>query len=269
MRSAFERSSTAMNQFCTPRWLTLWAALLLGGCTYHSKANVSPSSMTVTSYYPISHEVKRSKVPQLQSHGTPQAGFLRSADRLNANEHCTVRRKTNYGASDTINAIKTALRAVHAAHERTPRIHVGDISLKHGGPLQGHRSHQNGLDVDLSYYLKTNHDEDEFKRATPETIDVARTWTLLRSLIADNRIQFIFIDHALQKPIYEYARDEVGLSTQFLMATFSYPHSRHAKKGIIRHWDAHTDHMHIRFLPRLTRPDFSPSSHDYARRYRR
>ena len=48
------------------------------------------------------------------------------------------------------------IEAYRAAHPDAPRVVVGDISYKGGGPMDDeHVSHQNGLDVDI-YYPRTD-----------------------------------------------------------------------------------------------------------------
>ena len=58
--------------------------------------------------------------------------------------------------------VRTVLRVVDeyaAAHPAAPRLGIGDLSRRHGGPFgPRHVSHQNGLDVDV-YYPRTDRRE--------------------------------------------------------------------------------------------------------------
>jgi hypothetical protein len=56
-----------------------------------------------------------------------------------------------YGNERTIRTIVNVLADYRAANPDAPRVVVGDISFRHGGPMNEHRSHQNGLDVDVYY----------------------------------------------------------------------------------------------------------------------
>ena len=56
-----------------------------------------------------------------------------------------------FGNERTIRAILSVLSAYRAAHPDAPRVVVGDISLRDGGRMDQHASHQNGLDVDVYY----------------------------------------------------------------------------------------------------------------------
>jgi penicillin-insensitive murein endopeptidase len=56
-----------------------------------------------------------------------------------------------YGHERTIRAIVNVLAAYRAEHPHAPRVVIGDISLRNGGRMDQHASHQNGLDVDVYY----------------------------------------------------------------------------------------------------------------------
>ncbi|HEY7604903.1 MAG TPA: penicillin-insensitive murein endopeptidase, partial [Gaiellaceae bacterium] len=56
-----------------------------------------------------------------------------------------------YGNERTIRAILSVLSGYRGAHPDAPKVVVGDISLRHGGRMDEHVSHQNGLDVDVYY----------------------------------------------------------------------------------------------------------------------
>jgi hypothetical protein len=64
----------------------------------------------------------------------------------------------------TDDLVRTTLRVVHAyaaAHPSAPRVGIGDLSRPHGGDFGaafgaiGHATHQNGLDVDVYYPLRS------------------------------------------------------------------------------------------------------------------
>ena len=54
-----------------------------------------------------------------------------------------------YGRPETIQALLAIGAAWQGLHPSGPRIGIGSISLNGGGPMPPHRSHQDGLDVDL------------------------------------------------------------------------------------------------------------------------
>lgn len=56
-----------------------------------------------------------------------------------------------YGHERTVRAILAVLAAYRHAHPDAPRVVIGDLSFRHGGRMDQHVSHQNGLDVDVYY----------------------------------------------------------------------------------------------------------------------
>src|SRR5688572_13813342 len=62
----------------------------------------------------------------------------------------------NFGTRVTVDSLLAAVAEVRATHPNTPPLRVGDISRAPGGYIRPHRSHQNGLDVDLGYYYSSD-----------------------------------------------------------------------------------------------------------------
>ena len=121
-----------------------------------------------------------------------------------------------HGHERTIRAILAVSAAYREANPDAPRIVVGDISFPGGGPMELHRSHQNGLDVDVYYPRR-----DGFERApvARRQIDRALTQDLLdRFLAAGAKVIFV-----------GYSLDLVGPNEHVV----PYPN--------------HEDHMHVRF----------------------
>lgn len=100
--------------------------------------------------------------------GKPYHGRLVGGVRLPAfgTHHVTVDPVTGtspnlawrrYGTDRLVRVLLEVAQAYAAAHPGAPRLVVGDLSRPHGGRFgrefggDGHRSHQNGLDVDVFY----------------------------------------------------------------------------------------------------------------------
>ncbi len=152
-----------------------------------------------------------------------------------------------WGTKATIKAVEQAIRTYHRRKPGGPKVRVGDISKKGGGPLRGHLSHQRGIDVDVGIIHKGNkRNAERFTHATSENLDVARTWALLKAFIDTQKVRVIFLDYALQKRLYKYARTQ-GVSEDTLAELFQYPRGRGRASGIVRHWRSHRGHLHVRF----------------------
>ena len=71
-------------------------------------------------------------------------------------DHVPNRRGRLWATDDLVRVVVDVLREYRVAHPNAPRVLVGDLSRKAGGPLDQHVSHENGLDVDI-YYPRLDH----------------------------------------------------------------------------------------------------------------
>ncbi len=176
-------------------------------------------------------------------------GVLRASVKLSSDsKHYLVKRPNlAYGTARTIKAIKAAISRYKQRKPRGPRVHVGDISKKGGGKLKPHRSHQKGVDVDIGLVHKGMlAGEKRFVAANPQTLDVARTWALIKAFADTKEVRAVFLDYDVQKTLYEYAR-RTGVRSDTLDELFQYPRGKGHAHGLIRHWRGHKNHFHVRF----------------------
>jgi pimeloyl-ACP methyl ester carboxylesterase len=162
------------------------------------------------------------------SHGLPYAGALTAGTQLPVDgpdwvtwdpvtDSVPNQPRRLYGNEHTIRTVVSVLAAYRTAHPDAPRVVVGDISFRGGGPMDEHRSHQNGLDVDV-YYPR----QDGALRAPVATAQIDRglAQDLLDRFVAAGA-QMVF----------------VGFSTGL-----------HGPGGVVIPYPNHEDHMHVRFL---------------------
>jgi Penicillin-insensitive murein endopeptidase len=121
-----------------------------------------------------------------------------------------------YGNERTIRAILSVLSAYRAAHPEAPRVVVGDISLRSGGRMDQHASHQNGLDVDVYYPRLDRH---------------------LSAPIATRQI-----DHPLAQDLLDRF-----LASGAKIVFVGYSTGLHGPSGVVVPYPNHENHMHVRF----------------------
>ena len=200
----------------------------------------------------LSFTQKVEAIERCVSVGKPSNGWLIGGVALPASERILIRKGRNYGTPEMIEALVLAVDAVHEKHPGAHPLVTGDLSRKEGGKLSPHLSHQSGRDADVGYYFHTHVQPRWFRKASEDSLDVPRTWTFVASLLADAKVEYIFMDYRLQKLLYEYARDKMGHTPGDLLRHFAYPRGRGARVAIIRHLKGHRDHMHIRFHARAS-----------------
>jgi LysM repeat protein len=152
-----------------------------------------------------------------------------------------------WGTAETIRHIQSAVSIYKRKLPGGPKVHVGDISKQSGGKFSPHLSHQHGRDVDVGYVLEGKYaHETRFRSANGDSLDVARTWALVKAFVDTNDVTYIFMDYRIQKRLYEYAQKH-GVSEDTLDELFQYPRGRGRTHGLIRHWKGHVNHFHVRF----------------------
>jgi hypothetical protein len=123
-----------------------------------------------------------------------------------------------YGNERTIRAILSVLSRYREAHPNAPQVVVGDISLRGGGRMDQHVSHQNGLDVDI-YYPRLD-------RRLGAPISTRQVDRYLAQQLLDGFLA------AGAKVVF------VGYSTGL-----------RGPSGVVVPYPNHENHMHVRFRP--------------------
>jgi murein endopeptidase len=149
----------------------------------------------------------------------------------------------SWATRETIGYLERAFADLRRAYPDAPPVFVGHLSREHGGALGPHRSHQSGRDADLSYIYKPGMHL-WYQRASARTLDVARTWALVRALVTDTDVEAIFMDLGVQKLLKEHAL-AIGEDARWLDSVFRYQ-SKDADP-LIRHAWGHASHLHVRF----------------------
>ena len=185
--------------------------------------------------------------------GKPQLGALVNGVALAGGDRISVRKKRNYGTPELIDLIEAAVAKVHEKTVNAPKLHVGDLSFAHGGPIGRHLSHQSGRDADIGYYLRTGHAPGRFKRATAKTLDVERTWILFEALLSSGQTEVIFSDKDLIRALRDHAERSGETHPDHLARWFD--GAGPGRRPLIRHLDGHANHLHLRVKAPNSRSD--------------
>jgi Putative peptidoglycan binding domain/Penicillin-insensitive murein endopeptidase len=134
-----------------------------------------------------------------------------------------------FGLPETIRALLAIAAAWEHAHPGGPVLNIRDISLQGGGPMHGHKSHRQGIDVDIRPVRNDNKQGPITFRSSAYAQDLTQQLVDLIRVNGILRVQFIFFNDS-------------------------------AINGV-QHWPNHDDHLHIRFFSPGAAPSPSPSSH--------
>jgi len=155
-----------------------------------------------------------------------------------------------WGTPLTITRLREIFAAYHAEFPKAEPVWIHDMSHERGGKLKPHISHRDGRDVDIRLVL--NRPSKYYVRARPRTLDLERTWFILKKLVDTGDVQHIFLDKRLQRALDRYALEH-GATPEQLRDIFQVPWRR-GGKPVIRHWPGHDDHMHVRFKRKKLTP---------------
>ncbi|MFK7990312.1 MAG: penicillin-insensitive murein endopeptidase [Sandaracinaceae bacterium] len=192
-----------------------------------------------------------------RSRGLPFEGRLIRGVRLEESDDIRylpeyAERGNHYGTWQLVQLLE---RAAERVQQRLPgaRLSVGELSGPEGGHLDGHRSHQNGRDADLSFYMTDarGNPREPFAYADfggdgegrgPNAMlrfDDARNWELVGKLVADGdaRVQRIFVSRALKRRLLREGRRRGAPASVLNRAERVMTQPSH---------HAHANHFHVR-----------------------
>jgi len=153
--------------------------------------------------------------------------------------------KKRFATDQTIALIRYAAARLAAQFPGTQPMLVNALSAKGGGRVRPHHSHQNGLDVDILYFQKGNPKHPKRGNLRPAEIDYVKTWFVLETLLLTGKFNYAFTDRSFIPGLRRQAR-RAGWTKRALRKIFGDPSGK-GRKGLIRHWSGHRDHIHIRF----------------------
>ena len=146
--------------------------------------------------------------------------------------------------------LQQAIANFRYSYEFEGEIVVADMSRKHGGKFDPHKSHQSGRDVDIwlptlkGVYKKNNLDRDV--RPASEEADWFALYGFLKALQETGEVQAVFLAYDLHDRVYQAAK-LMGASEEELAEMIAYPNGAHVRSTLLQHSPGHTHHIHVRF----------------------
>ena len=160
-----------------------------------------------------------------------------------------------YGTAELVGLLSDGAAHVARIAPGGSPLTIGDLSARGGGDIPSHRSHENGRDVDLGFYMVDADGQpwtsqrylnvlaDGRVSGAPEGVrfDDARNWRLIESFLTNEsraNVQYVFVSNAVKARLLAEAR-RVGASAELL-----------AKVETVilqpRTGSPHRDHFHMR-----------------------
>jgi len=155
--------------------------------------------------------------------------------------------KAAYGTDESVAIVLWACARIVDMYPGTVPAVIGDLSAEKGGRLRPHSSHQSGRDVDIGYFFRDNREVTHFEDATPDNLDVEKTWTLIDLLLSTHQVEYLFIDRSLHEVLHREATTR-GWDEEEIGKLFEAPLGKGKRTGVIRHQKGHRHHLHVRFV---------------------
>lgn len=187
------------------------------------------------------HLVEAKNTVYKQARGEYWAGHLKNAIHYGVslyepNTTDPAKVSSQYASGISKQVIEFAGCVLEQRYRNNINILIKSFSLKDGGQLGRHGSHQNGLDVDVSYPHLDGKTKgfDDFTSNTNEQRTVA-AFDYARLLLYTDRVHVLFTDRKIRKKFCKYLKDQDKLS-EF----------RNVVERYMYHVARHHDHFHVR-----------------------
>jgi murein endopeptidase len=185
-----------------------------------------------------------------ESVGLPHEGSLLGAMPMleGPGRRLTSERWKMWGTRHTVSSLDRVLRLWASREPDAPEVLVGNLSTRGGGPLDPHKTHQSGRDVDLSYIARWDgHSTVTWQHMSASNLDAALTWKLLRLLEEESDVEVMFMDRAVQRLLLAHAQQSRRMSAAELRRWLEVAPGATRSGALIRHVPGHRDHFHVRF----------------------
>ena len=223
-----------------PRWLPKRKTPKAEGAVAEGEASTAPGAPPIA-------------VPNLPivpipsgsiSVGKPSNGKLVNSVQLPENKALYTIRKPDeaYGSSYTLVHLQNAIAMWRHTSGFTGALKIGAISKKGGGKLKPHSSHRTGRDVDIRLPLKSKGGSAD----KVSDVDWDATWALVMAFVDTQAVRVIYLTTDRQKHLMAAAK-RAGADKATRERMLQYPDKKGTRRGLVRHSDGHTAHIHVRF----------------------
>ncbi len=185
--------------------------------------------------------------------GAPKGGKLTNGIQFPRNDALYKRRKPYimWCGSFMAAQLQYAIAKFRYSYEFEGEVVVADMSQKHGGLFNPHKSHQSGRDVDIWLpTLKGVYKKDQLTSKTYRPMSEEADWFalygFLKALHETEAVHVVFLDYTLHDRVYKAAK-LMGANDEELSEMIAYPRGAHHRQSLLQHSPGHVHHIHVRF----------------------
>jgi murein endopeptidase len=184
-----------------------------------------------------------------ESIGLPHDGRIVGAMPMpdGPGRHITAQRWKTWATRHTVLTLDEIFDDWARQYPKAPPVLVSNLSARKGGPLEPHKTHQSGRDVDLGYIAKGAGSDPVWQHMTKDNLDAAKTWDLLRLIVDHADVEVIFMDRSLQRALLDHALAHGTVRKSRLAHWLQVAKGQRRGGPLIKHVPGHADHFHVRF----------------------
>ncbi len=156
-----------------------------------------------------------------------------------------------WGTQEMVDLIVESARHTRWLMPDASPIIIGDLSVRYGGFLSGHKSHRGGVDADIGIYRRGRwQPTNRFDDLSAKDFDPEANWLLISTMLQTGKIDMILLDRSHIATLRSYTVKSGLLTAEEADYIFvSDGGSAHWERtGVIRHAPGHKSHLHVRVL---------------------
>ena len=157
-----------------------------------------------------------------------------------------------WGTMEMVQAVVSASEEMAWLMPSADPLIIGDISVRGGGHLSGHKSHRAGVDADIGIFTTggSQPHHSGFINVTPSTMDYEANWLFWRSLLETELVDRILLDQSLIDAMRRWTIETGELTEEEAFEIFPPRGTPRlwSRTGIFQHATGHQNHIHLRVL---------------------
>lgn len=132
------------------------------------------------------------------------------------------------------------------AHPEADALEVGDVSIADGGPLEGHETHDVGVDADIGLFRRGGFQPDGgFVDLAPAELDLALVWDTIRLLLDTGQVEYILLDQEHIDALRRWLVVERRIAAHRVDILFPSQAQPWTLRHVVRHAPNHRSHLHV------------------------
>jgi hypothetical protein len=131
-------------------------------------------------------------------------------------------------------------------HPDADPLEVGDLSVADGGPLEGHATHDRGVDADIGLFRRGGRQPwNGFVDLRPSDLDLPLVWDTIVLLLDSGPVEYVLLDQEHIDALRRWLVVERRMAPDLVDRVFPSQAAPWTLRGVVRHAHNHKSHLHV------------------------